>query len=140
MKIRKIFIVLLIQAAVLVAALGSGGCASTRHADTKQMLSAAGFTTLTPTSSEQQANFAALPPYKLVRLDYNGKAIYAYADKDNGVVYKGNESNYQRFQKMAFEQRITQQQVMAAQMNQQAAWGWSYWGPGWGPGWGGPAW
>src|SRR5215469_6160585 len=105
MKIRKMFVVLLSQVAVLAAALGWGGCASARHADTKQMLSAAGFTTLTPTSAEQQANFAALPPYELVRQDFNGRVHYAYADKGNGVVYKGNENNYQRFQELAFQQR-----------------------------------
>jgi hypothetical protein len=128
MRIRKLFIVLLIQTAVLVAALGSG-CASARHAEMTNMLSAAGFTTMTPTSSEQEANFAALPPYELVRHDFNGRVIYAYADKRNGIVYKGNESNYQRLQQLKFQQRIADQQLAAAQMNQQAAWGWQYWGP-----------
>jgi len=126
---KKFLMVWLVKMAVLLAALGWAGCESTRHADMKQMLAASGFTTMTPRTPQQQADFAALPPYELVRHDFDGRVIYAYADKRNGIVYKGNESNYQRLQQMAFQQRISQQQLIAAQMNQQAAWGWTYWGP-----------
>lgn len=138
MKIKKIFSVFLVQMA-MVAALACGGCASARHAETTSMLSAAGFTTMTPRTPEQQANFAALPPYEVLRHDMNGRVTYVYADKRNGIVYKGDENNYQRFQELAFQQRIAQQQVAAAQLNQQAAWGWG--GPYWsGPYWGWPGW
>lgn len=123
------------QIALLAGALTWSGCASTRHENTVSMLSAAGFRSMTPRTAQQQADFAALPAYQLVRHDSNGQAAWVYADERNGILYKGDESNYQRFQQLAFQQRIADQQVAAAQMNQQAAMGWGwYWGPGGPPG------
>lgn len=136
MKMKKILSVLLIQMA-LVAALACGGCATARARNTETMLSAAGFRTMTPSTPEQQANFAASPPYQLVRHEFNGSVTYTYADKKNGIVYKGNESNYQRFQQLSIQQQITQDQLAAAQLNQQAYWAGPYWG---GPYWGAPGW
>lgn len=119
----------LLLLAVLSAALGFSGCASNRAQRTESMLSAAGFHTLTPSTPQQQACYAALPPNHVERREADGKVLYAYADKKAGLVYVGNEHNYQRFQQLAHQQRIADEQMQAAQMNQQASMNWSYWGP-----------
>lgn len=123
----------------LVATLGLAGCASARHNDTVSKLSAAGFRSKTLMSAQQQANYAALPSYELQRMDLNGRVVYAYKDESAGIVYIGDESNYQRYQQLAFQQRIANQQLAAAQMNQSAAMNWGFWGPSgyWGY-WGAP--
>lgn len=117
-----------VSSVILVAAgLVAGGCASTRH-DTESMLSAAGFRAMTPTV-QQQSSYAALPPYRLQRHDLTGKLFYAYKDPKAGVVYVGNEGNYQRYQQLAYQQRIVNQELAAAEMNQDAAMNWGLWGP-----------
>ncbi|MDB6020390.1 MAG: hypothetical protein JWQ04_247 [Pedosphaera sp.] len=116
--------------AMTVAALGLSGCASTKHHDTESLLSAAGFHTMTPSTSQQQACYAALPPYKVQRHDFNGKVVYAYADKKNGIVYVGGEQQYQRFNQLGQQQKVANEQLQAAEMNEDAAMNWGYWGPG----------
>ena len=37
-----------------------------------------------------------MTPYKLEHGTYNGKSVYAYADKKRGVVYIGGQAAYQR--------------------------------------------
>ena len=66
------------------AALGLSGCASTKAHNTESLLSAAGFHTMTPSTAQQQACYAALPPFKVQLHDFNGKVVYASADKKAG--------------------------------------------------------
>lgn len=119
---------------VVIAGLALTGCASAGRSDTESMLSAAGFHARTPTTAQQQTCYAALPAYELQRHDFNGKVLYAYKDPKAGVCYIGDESNYQRYQQLAYQQKIANEEIAAAEMNQDAANNWGFWGPG--PGWG----
>lgn len=114
---------------ITIVGIALAGCASTRHANTEQMLSAVGFQTMTPRTPQQQACYAALPPYKVERSIFNGKVVYAYADKRAGIVYVGNEKDYQQLQWLAFERKIAAQQLATAEMNEQAVLGWPFSGP-----------
>jgi hypothetical protein len=122
--------------AALVAATGGGlfglaGCASVEHANTKSLLSAAGFRVRTPETPKQKEIYASLPPSQVMRATIKGKGVfYVYKDADQGVAYVGREAEYQRYRELAVQQQIAQQYYMAAEMNQQAAWGWyGAWGP-----------
>jgi hypothetical protein len=46
-------------------------------------------------------------------------------------VYVGDQAAYQRFQQLAIKQRLVQEQVMAAEMNEDAAMNWGVWGGFW---------
>ena len=115
--------------AIMVCEIGGSGCASPQARNTESLLSAAGFHTVTPKTSEQQACYDALPDRKLQRREADGKVLYAYADKNQGIVYVGTEQNYQRFHELAHQERVAQQQLQAAQMNQTASMNWNFWGP-----------
>jgi hypothetical protein len=54
----------------------------------------------------------------------NGKVFYVYKDEKAGVAYIGREAEYQRYQQLAIQQQIAQDQYMAAEMEQQAALDW----------------
>ena len=108
---------------------GLSGCASAGARNTESLLSAAGFRTVTPKTPEQQACYEALPAREIQRREAEGKVTYAYADKKQGIVYVGNEQNYQRFQELAHQERVAEQHLQAAQMNQTASINWSFWGP-----------
>jgi len=114
---------------MIAAALGLSGCASTQAQKTESLLSAAGFHTMTPSTAQQQACYAALPPFKVQRHDFNGKVVYAYADKKAGTVYVGSEKEYQRYNELAQQQQMADEQVHAAEMNRDAVMNWDYWGP-----------
>ena len=122
--------IILIFAAALVAAI-LAGCAGVGTGNTTSLLSAAGFRARTPETPKQQQLYAALPPYQVERATVKGKGVfYVYKDEKAGVAYVGREQEYQRYQQLAVQQQIAQDQYMAAQMQADAAWGWyGAWGP-----------
>ena len=96
----------------LCAALA--GCAAIeRHeADQKeQMLAAAGFQMRTADTPAKLADLERLQQHKLVRHERDG------------------EASYDEFQKLQVQENVASQEMMAAEMNQQAAMNWEMWGP-----------
>ena len=108
----------------LLTAAFLSGCASTGSSSTEQMLSAAGFRIKSPETPEQQKIFDQLPAYKVHRGTHDGKVFYAYKDEAQRVAFIGSEKEYQKYQELAVQRRIAQDQVMAAQMNREMAYGW----------------
>ena len=105
-------------------------CASLDAPNQRNLLSAAGFRVLTPTTAKQKELYAAAEPYKVLRGDKDGQIFYAYKDEKQGIAYVGGEGEYQRYKELAVQQDIANQQMMAAQMQQQMAYGWhGAWGP-----------
>jgi hypothetical protein len=120
-KITKTNIILVSAA---IAGLLVTGCASMGSANTESLLSAAGFRVRTPQTPKQQQIYAALPPYQVQRATAKGKVFYVYKDEKAGVAYVGREQEYQRYQQLAIQQQIARNQIMAAEMEQQAALDW----------------
>jgi hypothetical protein len=113
---------------IFIAALAGtillAGCASMTSANTESLLTAAGFRARTPQTPKQQQIYAALPPYKVERATVKGQVFYVYKDEKSGVAYVGREQEYQRYQQLAIQQQIAQNQYMAAEMQQEAALDW----------------
>jgi hypothetical protein len=106
------------------AAIFLAACAEMASSNTKSLLSAAGFRVRTPETPRQKEIYAGLPPYKVERATVNDKIFYVYKDEKAGVAYIGREPEYQRYQQLCIQQRIAQDQYMAAEMDRQAAWRW----------------
>ena len=123
---RPVAAITLLLLAVLV------GCASWDAQNKESLLSAAGFRSRTPSTPNQQAMFNRMTPYKVERRIRNGKVLYAYADKQNNVVYLGGENEYQKYRQLALQQSIAQDQIEAAQINEDASM-YQDFGPYWGP-------
>ena len=123
---RPVAAITLLLLAVLV------GCASWNAQNKESLLSAAGFRSRTPSTPNQQAMFNRMTPYKVERRIRNGKVLYAYADKQNNVVYLGGENEYQKYRQLALQQSIAQDQIEAAQINEDASM-YQDFGPYWGP-------
>lgn len=104
--------------AVSLAAVLLGGCAEMASSNTESLLSAAGFRRKTPKTSQQKEIYAALTPYHVERATVPSKGVfYVYKDEKAGVAYVGREPEYQAYCKLAIQQRIAQDQYMAANMN-----------------------
>jgi hypothetical protein len=123
-KLVSIYLTLL-----AVVALGFAGCATEEAHHKESLLSAAGFRSMTPTTASQQSIYSSMPPYKMQRFEQNGKVNYAFVDKKAGVVYVGSENEYQRYKQLGVQQNIANEQLEAAQMNQDIAMNWGAWGP-----------
>ncbi len=109
------------------------GCASYEAQNKESLLIAAGFKSRTPSTDKQKAMFNRMTPYKLERRIRNGKVLYAYAYKDKNIAYIGGEDEYQRYKQLALQQSIAQDQLEAAQINEEASMysGWGPWNPWW---------
>ena len=106
------------------------GCASSDAKNQESLLSAAGFRVRTPETPQQKEVYTAAPAYKLQRGEANGKIFYLYKDEKQGIAYVGGETEYQRYQQLAVQQKIARDNYEAAQLNNQAALGWyNAWGP-----------
>jgi hypothetical protein len=121
----------LLPVAVLVAAAAAllTGCASWGSTSTESMLSAAGFHTQTPSTPKQWKLYNNMAAFQVERYVVKGKPLYAYADKTNQVIYLGGEDAYQRYKQLGFQKKIADDQLAAAELNEEASMDWSTWGP-----------
>jgi hypothetical protein len=99
--------------------------------DTEQLLAAAGFKINYAQTAEQQANVKGMTQQKLVAHPKGDKVMYVYADASIcQCVYVGDADAYARFQKLAVEKEIADEQRQAAETNLDATMNWGMWGPG----------
>jgi transposase len=119
MKTKTSITLLSLAAGIVLSTLG--GCASVGSTNTESLLSAAGFVVRTPQTDRQKQIYAALPAYKVERATVKDKVFYVYKDEKAGVAYVGHEPEYQRYQQLAVQQQIAQEQYMAAELDRQAA-------------------
>lgn len=93
------------------------GCAEMESNNTKSLLSASGFHTLTPQTALQKQIYAEMPSYSVQRVSAKGKTAYVFKDEKAGIAYVGHEAEYQRYRHLCIQQQIAQQYYMAASMD-----------------------
>jgi len=95
----------------------------------EQLLSAAGFKQVFPTTPAQKAKLQNMPQKQIFLISKGTKVYYVYADASGcGCLYRGNQQNYQNFQTLLTQSQLVAEQYKAVQMN---AADWDSWGPGW---------
>lgn len=114
------------------------GCASNDLQKKENLAVAAGFKVITPKTADQQARLAQLPADKVTPVNYKGKTFYVLPDVANNQAYVGRASEYQAYQQLRLANKLSNDNLEAAEMNETASMGWGGWG-GWGMGWG-PGW
>jgi hypothetical protein len=124
MKIQKPSSNIVLIFAAAAAALFLAGCAGMESGNTTSLLTAAGFRARTPQTAKQKQIYASLPAYKVHRVTVKGQVFYVYKDEKAGLAYIGREQEYQRYQQVAIQQQIAQDQYMAAEMDRDAALNW----------------
>jgi hypothetical protein len=115
---------------IIAVLAGFSGCAGTQVQHKESLLSAAGFRARSPSTQDQWAMYNQMTPYKLERNTFNGKALYSYADKQQGVVYIGGDKAYQRYKQLGIQQSLAQKEIEASYSNYLAkidrVWGLNY--------------
>jgi hypothetical protein len=124
---------------LVVIALGVFAVSCASETQEKQNLAiAAGFKIIAPKNAEQQSILNSLPAGKVTPVTYKGKRYYVLPDVPNNQAYVGGPDQYQAYQQLRLANKLSNQNLEAAQMNQMATMNWGAWG-GWG-GYGGWGW
>ncbi len=105
------------------------GCASTDTGKT-DLLSAAGFRLVSADTPEKQQLLATLAPDKLTLITWKGKQFYVQPASSNQA-YAGTPTEYQTYQQLRLAKQMSNDNLMAAQMDRESNYGW---GRAWGPG------
>ena len=123
--------------ALLAALQASGGCQSQIIQNKEDGLAAAGFILRPANTPERVAMLKRLPANRFVRREHGDVVHYVYADPIVcSCLYVGTQQAYSQYLRDRQQQQIADQQQLAAQEYDDAAWNWGAWGP-WGPGYGG---
>jgi len=111
------------------------GCASTQTQNKENLLIAAGFKVIVPKTAAQQQKLQALPTDKVTLVQKAGKTYYVFPDAANNQAYVGGPTQYQAYKQLRLANKLANENLEAAQINQDASMDWGTWG-----GWGGPGW
>jgi hypothetical protein len=122
--------------ALSVSAAGLTACATQQSMtqNTEQMLAAAGFIEKPANTPRREQHLASLPPYRVlsqnVHVGGNETVGYIYADPQFcHCVFVGDPQAYSRFQQLAFQQHLANEQFAAEAMAEDDTFGWGDWGP-----------
>ena len=111
------------------------GCTSTQTQNKENLLIAAGFKVIVPHTAAQQQKLQALPADKVTLVQKDGKTYYVFPDAANNQAYVGGPTQYQAYRQLRLANKLANENLEAAEMNQDASMDWGAWG-----GWGGPGW
>ncbi len=125
-----------VAAVTMLGAAALAGCAMMERqevTDVERMLSAAGFQMKYADTPDKLAHLQTLTPMKLVPHNDGDRVRFVYADaKYCKCLFAGDQEDYQRYQQLAVQKSIADEQRQAAMMNEDAAMNWGMWGPwGW---------
>jgi hypothetical protein len=118
----------IVGAMALLALAASCATTSTTTAKT-DMLSAAGFKLVTADTPQKQELLKSLPAGQLSRVTFKGKTFYVQPASTPNQAYVGTPAEYQAYQQARLEQKMSNDNLMAAQMNADAMARWNSWGP-----------
>jgi hypothetical protein len=111
------------------------GCTTTQTQNKENLLVAAGFKVIVPHTAAQQQKLQALPPDHVTLVQKAGKTYYVFPDAANNQAYVGGPTQYQAYKQLRLANKLANENLEAAEINQDASMDWGTWG-----GWGGPGW
>jgi hypothetical protein len=104
--------------------LALAGCAMNRNqkaVEMERLLAASGFIMKLADSESKLAQLKELPQRKLVAQNWGDKVRYVYADaSDCKCAYVGDEAAYKRFQDLAVQRQIAEEDRRAAERDKPA--------------------
>ena len=134
MKLTPIF---LSSIAVGCAAL-LFGCATsqTTTQNRESILAAAGFRVITPKTAAQKQKLQNLPIGQVTMMKKGKKTYYIFPDPAHNQAYVGGPKEYQAYQQLRADKKLSREDLQDAEMYQDATMEWSMWEGGegvWGP-------
>jgi hypothetical protein len=121
-----------ISAVALIALCA--GCSSMQTQSKENLLIAAGFQVIVPKTAAQQ-KLQTLPADKVTLVQLRGRTYYVFPDAPHNQAYVGGSTQYQTYRQLRLAKQLSNENLEAAEMNQEASMDWGGWG-----GWGGVGW
>ena len=120
-----------ILGAIALLALAAGCATTSSTTQTTDMLTAAGFKLLAADTPKKQELLNTLPKDQLSVVTWKKKTFYVQPAAAPNQAYVGTPTEYQAYQQLRLAKQMTNDNLMAAQMNHDAMMGWgNAWGPG----------
>jgi hypothetical protein len=107
------------------------GCTSTQTQSKENLLIAAGFKVIVPRNAAQQQKLQTLPADKVTLVQKDGKTYYVFPDAANNQAYVGDSAQYQAYKQLRLANKLANENLEAAEMNQETSMDLGAWG-GWG--------
>jgi hypothetical protein len=104
------------------------GCTSTQTQSKENLLIAAGFKVIVPHTAAQQQKLQALPPDKATVVQKDKKTYYVFPDAVNNQAYVGGPTQYKAYKQLRLANKLANENLEAAEMNQDASMDWGTWG------------
>jgi hypothetical protein len=92
------------------------GCATTQQ--TENLLPAAGFKTVTASTPKQQQHLKTLKPGKITSVKRSGKTYFVFPDPAHNQLYVGGQAEYQKYQQLRLQQKLSNENLIAAEMDE----------------------
>ena len=106
-------------------------CTSMQTQNKENLLIAAGFKVIVPSTAAQQQKLQALPAGKVTLVQKGGKIYYVFPDTANNQAYVGGPEQYQTYKQLRLANQLSNENLEAAEMRQDAEMNLGAWG-GWG--------
>jgi hypothetical protein len=108
------------------------GCTTTSQTQNKEnLLIAAGFKVIIPKTAAQQQKLQSLPAGKVSLVQKSGQIYYVFPDAANNQAYVGGPQQYQTYKQLRLANQLSNENLEAAEMRQDASMNLGAWG-GWG--------
>jgi hypothetical protein len=105
-------------------------CTSTQTQTKENLLIAAGFKVIVPSTAAQRQKLQTLPPGKVTLVQKDGKTYYVFPDASNNQAYVGGSTQYQAYRQLRLANKLANENLEAAELMDWGGWvGWG--GPGW---------
>ena len=118
-----------IAGAIALLALAAGCATTSSTTSTTDMLTAAGFKLVNADTPKKQELLKSLPAGQISLITWKGKTFYVQPDQPNNRAYVGTPKEYQTYQQLRLAKQMSNDNLMAAQMNQDSMNNWGVWGP-----------
>jgi hypothetical protein len=111
------------------------GCTSQQTQNKENLLTAAGFKVIVPRTAAEQRKLHVLPAGKVTLVRKDGKPYYVFPDAANNQAYIGGPKQYQAYRQLRLANKLANENLEAAEMNEDSSLNWSEWGGIAGPDW-----
>jgi hypothetical protein len=115
--------------AIALLALAAGCATTSSTTQTTDMLTAAGFKLVNADTPKKQELLKSLPTGQLSLVTYKGRQFYVQPAATPNQAYVGTEKEYHAYEGLRIAKQMRNDQLLAAQMNQDAMMRWNAWGP-----------
>jgi hypothetical protein len=118
-KMMKPILTLFTRFGIIALLTLAAGCVSARQTkQTEQLLYDANFKTVAATTAKQEQQLKALPRDKVTMVQRNGKTCYVFPDVAHNQIYVGSPKQYQSYQQILADYKLTGGPLEAAKIDQ----------------------